>query len=436
MVGTATPDADYEAGAGLLIFAPGETEKTIPIRLLADAQREQPAEMFQVQIRGVEGGPALGQPAAAVVHIAEGAELSWEQSWLSATEGQPDPVEFRVKLNLPMPTPVSVDYRFEPDLSTATAGADFLGPLSGTLVFAPGQTSQSFHVTILDDALKEGGQPETVKYRLFNPQGAPLDDTDPFRIFATLEIRDDDSRPGRVVFAERELRLREGQSRGLTLRRVDGADGTLEVFLSAMGGSAIQGSDWMLDPAMPRFADGQTELTVTLTALSDSEPEDAEMVVLAIYSHTPGGPPQMVTLLVVIEDTAAAGAGFDAWAALELAGRPAGQRAPTADADGDGLPNWLEFLWRTHPGRPDRPALPELKLSEWGELQVTITVRDDPGVAVVAEFSGEVTWREPVFDLGNWRSSGDGTRTGTFRNFNFGSATGFVRFRSYWLGAP
>ncbi len=433
--GTAGPDTDYEAGAGLLVFAPGETQKTISVRLFADDQREG-TETFHVSIRSVEGGPSLGVPAATVVSIAEGAELSWDPIWLSAAEGQDEPVEFRVKLNLPMPVPVSVDFRFEAESSTATPGQDFLAPLAGTLEFAPGQTERSFSLTLLDDDLKEGAQPETVKYRLLNPRGATLDDRDPFRLFATLEIRDDDTRAGRVVFAERDLRLREGQSRSFTLRRVDGADGPLDVFLFPVGGTALQGMDWTLDPPMPRFADGQTELSVTLGALSDTQSEGPELVVLAIHGHTPDGPPQMVTLLGIIEDPEPAASGFENWAASNLANAPATLRNPTADADGDGPPNWVEFLWRTDPTQPDRPALPDLKLTEWGQMQVTVTVRDDPAVVVVAEFADDVTWGEPVMDSGNWQSHGDGTRTGAFQHFNFGRDSGFVRFRAYWLGEP
>src|SRR5690606_13774157 len=57
---------------------------------------------------------------------------------------------------------------------------------SGTLIFAPGTTEQSFDVTILDDVLIEDDV-ETVRLRLSNPAGASIDvDT------ATISIFDDD----------------------------------------------------------------------------------------------------------------------------------------------------------------------------------------------------------------------------------------------------
>ncbi len=432
--GTASPEADYTPGAGLLVFAPGESRKVISIPLAQDAVRERPEEFFYVDLRGVEGGSVPGDPARLQVFITDGVELAWETLWLYAPEDGPAEQVFRVNLGGPAPQAVRVDYAFVPEASTATPGVDFTGPLSGTLHFAPGQTSAWFTVTLINDSLKEGARPEEVKYRLLNPQGAALDDTDPFRLYATLQIADDDTRPGRAVFDITTLRLREGQSRTLLLRREGGSDGALEVFLFPLGGTAEMNTDWSLDPSQPRFAEGQTTLEATFSARADDQAEGAEGVVLGL--HGGGGPGQMQTLLVVIEDADSPPSGFASWADQQLGQFPATARTAGADADGDGLPNWIEYLWRTDPARPDRVSLPEQTFSEWGEWQVRVTVRDDPAAVVVAEFAGDALWSSPSFDAGTWQANGDGTRTGTFRLYSFGAQAGFVRFRCEWLAAP
>lgn len=432
--GSATPEADYTPGAGLLIFAPGETEKTVNVALQADNLREQPAESFYVYLKQVEGGPGLAEPSITQAFITDGPELAWESIWLYASENDPPEVRFHVRLDPPANHPVSVGYEFQAGGSTATPGADFTGPLTGTLTFAPGQTNQFFAVQLINDTLKEGTQPETVQYRLTNPQGAAIDDRDPFRLYATLEIRDDDTRPGRAVFADRTVRLREGESRAITLRREGGADGELGVFLFGMGGNAQLETDWAINPNFPSFADGQTNLSVTLSALTDAETEGAEMAILGAQGM--GGYHRMATLFVVIEDATAPASGFAAWAAPRLAAFPAEQRGPYADPDGDGTPNWAEFLWRTNPAQPDRPAPPQSRFTEWGEWLLTVTVTEDPALLVVAEFSKDVTWTEPEFLAGNWETNGDGTRTGTFHCFNFGGSAGFIRFRGEWCGSP
>lgn len=431
-VGTALPDYDYTGGSGLLIFAPGETEKTISIPLLPDAERERPDEFFHVYLRGVEGGPVLGEPSTMQIAITEGPELAWEQSWLYATEDGPTEIEISVVLSSPVSHLVQADYEFVSDNSTATPGEDFIGPLSGTLTLAPGQTKAGFTVLIINDNLKEGTMPENAVFRLFNLRGAAIDDTDPFRLRATLQIADDDTRPGHAVFAENAIRLREGQSRTLTLRRQGGSDGQLQVFLFPMGGNATENEDWTITPRYPQFEDGQTEINITFNVLADGRVEGAELIVLGL--HGGFGPDQMNTLLMTIEDADGALSGFSAWADEQLANYPPTARAAAADADGDGLPNWIEYLWRTNPTKPDRPAPPQQSFSEWGEWQVRVTVREDAAALILAEFADDVLWTRPMFDAGTWQSNGDGTRTGLFKFYSFGADAGFVRFRSEWLG--
>lgn len=430
--GTALPNYDYTGGSGLLIFAPGETEKTISVPLLADAERERPDEVFYVYLRGVEGGPELGEPSTMQIAISEGPELAWEQSWIYTTEDGPTEIEIAVVLASPVAHSVQADYEFVPDNSTATPGEDFISPLSGTLTLAPGQTRASFTVLIINDNLKEGTTPENAVFRLFNLRGAAIDDTDPFRLRATVQIADDDTRPGHAVFAENTIRLREGESRTLKLRRQDGSNGPLQVFLFPMGGNATEDQDWTFTPRSPQFEDGQTEINVTFNALTDGQVEGAELVVLGL--HGGFGPGQMNTLLITIEDADGALSGFSAWADEQLANYPPTARTPDADADSDGLPNWIEYLWRTNPAKPDRPTPPQQSFSEWGEWQVRVTVREDPAALVLAEFADDVLWSRPTFDAGTWQSNGDGTRTGLFKFYSFGANSGFVRFRSEWQG--
>ena len=79
---------------------------------------------------------------------------------------------------------VTVDYATSDE--SATAGVDYTAT-SGTAVFADGEASQTFSVSILDDAMAEGD--ETVMLSLSNATGAQLG-----AIFeATLTITDDDS---------------------------------------------------------------------------------------------------------------------------------------------------------------------------------------------------------------------------------------------------
>ena len=65
---TADAGTDFEPVPTTVEFAPGETEKTIPVRALADAVPEG-AETFDVSISGATGDAVIGTPATASVMI-------------------------------------------------------------------------------------------------------------------------------------------------------------------------------------------------------------------------------------------------------------------------------------------------------------------------------------------------------------------------------
>jgi hypothetical protein len=90
---------------------------------------------------------------------------------------------FTVTLNLPSTTPVTVAYATAS--GTATSGSDFT-PVSGTLTFAPGQTSQTVLVPILNDTLVS--PTETFTLNLSNATGATITGAQ-----GTGTIYDDDS---------------------------------------------------------------------------------------------------------------------------------------------------------------------------------------------------------------------------------------------------
>jgi len=66
--GTASAGSDYEATAGTLTFAAGETTKTINVPILTDGQQEG-AENFLVTLANAAGGDVIGEPATALVTI-------------------------------------------------------------------------------------------------------------------------------------------------------------------------------------------------------------------------------------------------------------------------------------------------------------------------------------------------------------------------------
>ena len=90
-----------------------------------------------------------------------------------AEEGRDETIDFAVTLAPASPAAVTVDYATAD--GSATAGEDYTAA-SGTLTFAPGETSKTVAVPVLDDAIDEGE--ETFTLTLSGPSGAELADAE------------------------------------------------------------------------------------------------------------------------------------------------------------------------------------------------------------------------------------------------------------------
>ena len=146
----------------------------------------EPAVPYLIGALGVDHEPDVRRSAAgALVQIGEPAvpalinALGYESSPFPMF-GQPsyaedalvqigDPAVFTVSLSALSTTPVTVNYATAD--GTATAGSDYQS-MSGTLTFAPGETSKTITVQVIGDRLAEPNETFTVNLR--NPTNANI----------------------------------------------------------------------------------------------------------------------------------------------------------------------------------------------------------------------------------------------------------------------
>jgi len=189
--GAATDGADYTAVDGTLTFVDGITSQSFSVPVIDDATYEGD-EDFSLDLGNVAGGAALGVPAAATVTINDNdapppaGALQFDQSEYSAAEGSS--VRITVTRSGGSTGDISVDYQTEG--GNATSGSDFEA-LSGSIMFADGETSRSFDIPLPDDTLVEGN--ETFTARLTAASGG-ADIGSPAA--ATVTIIDNDSDAG------------------------------------------------------------------------------------------------------------------------------------------------------------------------------------------------------------------------------------------------
>ena len=171
--GTAKAGTDYTAASGTLVFAPGETSKTVRVAVLADEEAEggetmvltlsnaSGAGLADARATGTVSDPAQVAPAGPppAVSIADA----------TVDEGPGAVLAFAVTLDRASQARATVDW--ETRDGNARAGDDYVAG-SGTLRFSPGETAKTIEVTVLDDFHDEGR--EVMLVVLSNPVGATI----------------------------------------------------------------------------------------------------------------------------------------------------------------------------------------------------------------------------------------------------------------------
>ena len=202
--GGAVPGEDFPATPVVVSFAPGEATKVVAIPIIDDAAPEA-EEQFIASIQSVNNGGALGDPSQTQTTITipvndspgilalAGAEFRGHESTRTATVTVTrggtgvGTVGFGYTL---MPVAVAA----QRPVGVATPGDDY-DPASGTVSIPEGQTSVTFTVPIVDDALGEGD--ERFEVALTNLTGGAVL-ASPATAQASLVITDDDV-PGPFV---------------------------------------------------------------------------------------------------------------------------------------------------------------------------------------------------------------------------------------------
>jgi uncharacterized delta-60 repeat protein len=282
-LGTAIGGIDYGIVDERLIFAPGETIKTIVVGITNDLLIE-PNEIFQLALTNVAGGATLNDAAVTYVTIVnDDSAVGFATPSFSVNEkvvGGNALIRV-VRVGATNDT-VSVDFTTVAIPGAATPNLDFT-PVNGTLTFLPGQTNLNFTVPILDDVLVEGN--EAFNVRLSNVTGSAVISGP----LAPVSIIDNDFSPGSLIFSQTAYNINESNANlTITIVRTNGASGVVTVNWSGGGGTALSGIDYIATGGVVSFADGETNETITIQILDDVLVEGNENFIVTIFNPTGG----------------------------------------------------------------------------------------------------------------------------------------------------
>jgi len=268
-------------------FAAGATAIKARVQTLADGVPEG-NESFSLTATASAGTSNTSATGTGTILDASPPTVSVSGVSVSESAGT---ASFVVTLSNPTTTTVTVNFATAD--GTAVAGADYTAT-SGTLSFAPGETTKTVTVAIIDDNLYEGATPETFQLNLSGPSNATLGTSS-----ATGSISDNEPYGGPTLSVSNAT-VSEGSYAMFDVTLSNPSAFATTVDLSLYGGTATSGSDfsntiqvstdggatWSSDVTSATFAAGTTALKARVQTLADSVSEGNETFTLTATPHS------------------------------------------------------------------------------------------------------------------------------------------------------
>ena len=169
--GTATSDEDYAALApATLVFAPGETAKTIELNIINDGADEED-ETIELTLSNATGPEVqLGVIAQHTYTIIDPRPAVGFAEEAGSAQEDAGSVDIAVILSTASDEQITVDYAITG--GTAAPGDDYT-LADGSLTFAPGETAKTITIDLVDDEIEENPD-ETAEITLSNQTNAKL----------------------------------------------------------------------------------------------------------------------------------------------------------------------------------------------------------------------------------------------------------------------
>ncbi len=273
--GTATPGADFTAAAGTLTFTAGQTSKLVTMTILGDSQSE-PDETFTLNLTSATGAVVLDGEGQGTI---QNDDTTIAISNATVAEGHSGSADATFIVSLSAAAGFEVRVNYATANSGAAAGSDFVGQ-GGTLVFAPGQTTQPVTVQVLGDGRDETD--ESLLVNLTVPTNAQLADSQ-----GLGTIVDDDATPALSIG---DASLSEGNSGTknlyftVSLSAISGRSVTVQYATG--GGTAASGIDYQPRSGTLTIPAGFASGTITVPLVGDTLAELDETFFVTLSSPT------------------------------------------------------------------------------------------------------------------------------------------------------
>ena len=283
--GSAQSPVDFVTRKGTVRFAGKKLTRKISITVVGDLLDEKD-ETFVVRLSSPVGATLADAEGTGTIEDDDPMPSVSVPATASVPEGNDTESVATVDVTLDAPSgrPVTVEYATTD--GSATAGADYTAD-SGTVEFAPGQTSQTLLVSVAGDLADESN--ETFTIDLSSPVNATIDASP---TLVTI-VDNDPIPPGSAQLDITGGKVREGASGGtatitFTVSRSGETTTAVSTDVVTTNGSAIDTVDFEAASGTVSFLAGQTTATVDVTVLGDARLEHNETLFVTMSNPSVG----------------------------------------------------------------------------------------------------------------------------------------------------
>jgi uncharacterized delta-60 repeat protein len=299
--GTAIAGTDYVTTTGVLSFAPGQSTQSITIPILNSAVAG-PDRTFTVTLNNATGGATLGATPSITVTVINDANLpKISVSDASVEEPTSGTVGITFTVTLSASSSQTITVIAGTADNTAVAGTDYVALAPPTLVtFNPGITSQTVTVQVYGDTNVEPDR--TFFLNLTSPGHAVIARAQGIGAI----LADHGANTGRVQFSAASYTVSEsGGLATITVLRVGGSTGTIQVNYATSDGTGVAGKDYAPAAGNLIFNDGETSKTFTVSIVDNKVHDSDKTVNLTLTNPASGGArlgTQSTAVLTILND--------------------------------------------------------------------------------------------------------------------------------------
>ena len=279
--GSANAPGDYTSGGANLVFAPGETSKTLSVPVKGDLLDEAD-EVFYVFLSSAANA-SIGRGRGVGTITDDDATPTISIDNLSISEGSSGQkvASFSLRLSAPSGQVVKVTYATANGTSNpATAGNDYVEVAPTQIAFNTGQTVAIARVLINGDVFYEPN--ETFFVNLSAPSNATITNNQ-----ATGTILNDDAIPSITISDVQNTEGNSGtKNLTFTVTLSKAFNQIVTVNYASANGSAQAGSDYVAKSGTLTFTPGQTVRTISITINGDTLIESNEAFYVLLSSAT------------------------------------------------------------------------------------------------------------------------------------------------------